>query len=69
MTESRSLVVWGMGKQGEGGGRRDYKEAQGNFGADEYVHYSDCGDGFRGINASQNSSNDTLSICEIFCML
>lgn len=49
------MVVWGMGMQGAGGGRRDDKEAQGDIGADEHVHYSDCEDGFRGITASQNS--------------
>ena len=36
-----------------GGGGRDYKGAQGNFGNDENAHFLDCGDGFAGIHMSK----------------
>ena len=46
VTESRSLVAWGLEVGCVGVGCIDYQGAQGNFGGNGYAHYIDCDDGF-----------------------
>ena len=56
VTESRCILVGGSAA----------KENLDN----EYPHYPDCyPDGFMGVNIRQNSSNCTLKICGVCCML
>ena len=54
MTERGCL---GMGRGGRDRWMMDYKRAWANFQGDRYVHYLDCGDGFRSVYMYQHSPN------------
>lgn len=48
------MVAWGCGGReglGRGGITKGHRET---FGGDKYIHYLDCGDGFKGAYICQN---------------
>lgn len=64
MTESRSVAPWEWGWWGRGGGgdeeragrgrRHNHKGAQKKLGGNEYAHYINYSDGFKGEYLCQN---------------
>ena len=50
---SRLLVAWGVGVGRKTNGKRIIKWCEETFGGNGYVHYLNCGNGFRGVSLCQ----------------
>lgn len=59
MFSDRKQVIVCLRGRGKEGGEEDVTKGKRKLGANEYVHYSNCGNGFMGTHKCQNISKCT----------